>query len=102
MGEGLGDEVVAVVLEGRRGEEVELQGHGGIASTRLLLDALRQAGAAIVPSRDWPAWFSMLRVRAEAFEDLSHASTVLAAEILLEQAEGAGKRIPRGNCVNRY
>ena len=88
-GEGLGDEVVAVVLQEPRGEEVELQGHGGIAASGLLLDALRHAGASIVLTRQWLAWSSATRFQAEAMEDLARASTVLAAEILLDQTEGA-------------
>lgn len=88
-GEGLGDEVVGIVVRGRLGAEVELQGHGGRAATRLLIESLENAGASIVDWNEWLAWAYPSRVLAEAMEDLARAPTLLAAEILLDQADGA-------------
>src|SRR4051812_29498599 len=44
MGRGLGDEVVAVVVEGQP-PEVEIHCHGGAAPLALVVEALSEAGA---------------------------------------------------------
>ena len=63
VGEGLGDEVVAVVLDGDE-PEVEIHCHGGAAATELVLDALRGAGATVVPASAWVASRPVARVTA--------------------------------------
>jgi tRNA modification GTPase len=91
IGHGLGDEVVAIVLDPPV-ETVELQCHGGLAAVELVLDALEQAGA--VRSDPAPlveAWTGDA-IAADAMLDLCRAPTLLTAEILLEQAEGAFRR----------
>lgn len=86
MGAGLGDEVVAVRVGGWA---VEVHCHGGPAAVALVLEALRAAGAEIIPAgvglREEESSF----IRAEALEDLARAPTVRVAEILLDQADEA-------------
>jgi len=88
VGEGLGDEVVAVVLD-EEIEAVEFQCHGGSAAVELVIDALEEAGA----ERSDPAALLETRstdlIAVEATLDLRHAPTLQTAEILLEQAQGA-------------
>ncbi len=86
VGSGEGDEVVAVRLENG---EVELQGHGGPAAVRLVLDALEGAGVRVAPASEWLANGGRSRIQVEALEDLARTETLRAAEILLEQSEGA-------------
>lgn len=91
MGTGLGDEVVAVVLDGPV-PEVEIQGHAGTAAVALVLDALRAAGATIASPEAWVAESAPSALAAEATADLARAATVRTAAILLEQADGALER----------
>ncbi len=90
IGEGLGDEVVAVLLK-TDVPAVELQCHGGSAAVSLVLQALETAGAKrglrwAIPGFDFPRGD---RLAADALDDLPRAKTVTTAEILLEQAQGA-------------
>ncbi len=91
MGRGLGDEVVAVVLD-EEPPAVELQCHGGVSAVEMVIDALERAGAV----RSDPALFvetwTADAIAAEATLDLCRAPTIQTAEILLEQAEGALRR----------
>jgi tRNA modification GTPase len=91
VGQGRGDEVVAVLLD-EEPEAVELQCHGGSAAVNLVIDALERAGA----RRSDPAAFldkpSRDPIVVEATLDLCHAPTLKTAEILLEQAHGALSR----------
>jgi tRNA modification GTPase len=91
MGAGLGDEVVVVILDAAR-TEIEVQGHGGAGAMGLILDALRGAGAEIVPVAEACARPSVSRITAEAQWDLANAPTLKSAEILLEQLNGALER----------
>lgn len=91
MGGTLGDEVVAFVT-GDDPPEVEIQCHGGKAAVELILDTLREAGAVVVEPASWLTRGGQPRVTAEARFDLCHAPTLRAAEILLDQAEGALER----------
>jgi tRNA modification GTPase len=88
MGAGLGDEVVAVVLDGDP-PEVEVHCHGGPAPLALVVEALVAEGAELAVPEAWVgrAARSALSVAAEI--DLAGAPTVRSAEILLEQAQGA-------------
>jgi tRNA modification GTPase len=89
MGAGVGDEVVAVRLEGST-DSVEIQCHGGSAAVEMVLGALEAAGA--IRWRGSPPVEnerSRCRLVAEALEDLSRAPTVRTAEILLDQVQGA-------------
>src|SRR5690348_9720203 len=88
MGEGLGDEVVAVVLGGSP-PAVEVHCHGGQAAVRLVTQSLRDAGADLTDPSEWALHHAGSPVRAEAMLDLASASTVRAASILLDQAQGA-------------
>src|SRR5271165_2018053 len=90
IGAGLGDEVVSVLLNSDV-PAVELQCHGGTAAVSLVTQALERAGA-----KRGEAWaipgFELPRgdvLAAQALEDLPLAKTVMTAEILLEQAQGA-------------
>ncbi len=89
IGAGLGDEVVAVVVEGRRGLEVEVQCHGGSSAVGLVVEALVEAGAKVRSPRCWLRHSSGSRIRAEAGLALASASTAFVAEILLDQVNGA-------------
>ena len=70
---------------------VELQCHGGPAAVSLVTEALEQAGAK--PSERWVlAGLDHAGddgLAAQALNDLPRAPTVLTAEILLDQAQGA-------------
>ena len=78
MGTGLGDEVVAVVLDSAI-PAVEIQCHGGPAAVAMVLDSLERAGALrddrwAIPGLDHPAGDPL---SAQAIEDLALAPTVL-------------------------
>jgi tRNA modification GTPase len=90
-GVGLGDEVVAVRLDGPT-PTIEIQCHGGAAAVAAVIRSLEAAGA-VLAGRD-PAALSRVedRIRAQAMEDLTAAPTLRAAEILLDQAHGALSR----------
>ena len=88
IGAGIGDEVVAVVLDGEP-PEVEVQCHGGPAAVELVVEALATAGAVLVEPGAFARHTSASPIRAAAMEDLAKASTLRAAEVLLEQAHGA-------------
>ncbi|MGE5756449.1 MAG: GTPase, partial [Planctomycetaceae bacterium] len=90
MGAGPGDEVVAVVVAGA-GErpEVEVHCHGGPAPVALVVEALVAAGAERRQPVAWVRHEARSTIAAEAQVDLARAPTVRAAEILLEQAQGA-------------
>ena len=88
IGKGLGDKVVAVVLD-EPVEAVELECHGGLAAVELVLDALERAGAEHPIPRILVEAAAADAIAAEATLDLGHAPTVRTAEILLEQSQGA-------------
>jgi len=88
VGAGLGDEVVAVVVEGEP-PEVEIQCHGGSAAVALVVQALVEGGALIRSAQAWARHSSGSATRAEAQVALGSAPTARVAEILLDQAEGA-------------
>ncbi len=90
IGAGLGDEVVAVVIdEGGRPPEVEIQCHGGPAAIALVVEALGAAGAKTRSQRAWARHSAGSSLRAEASLALGSAPTVRVAEVMLDQAEGA-------------
>jgi tRNA modification GTPase len=88
MGAGLGDEVVAVVVEGDP-PEVEIQCHGGPAAISLVVEGLKSSGARVRSPRAWARHSSGSKLRGEALVALASASTSRVAEILIDQAEGA-------------
>jgi tRNA modification GTPase len=88
VGLGLGDEVVAVVLEGDP-PSVEIQCHGGPAPLALVVDALIGAGAEISDPARWVQDEIGSPLKAAALLDLARVPTVRTAEILLDQAQGA-------------
>ncbi len=88
IGSGLGDEVVAVVVGGDP-PEVEVQCHGGPEPVRMVVEALAAAGARVRTARAWARHSAGSSLRAEAAIALGSASTLRAAEILLDQTEGA-------------
>ncbi|APW62797.1 GTPase [Paludisphaera borealis] len=88
IGSGLGDEVVAVVLDGEP-PEVEIQCHGGPAAVDLVVETLTNAGGRLVEPGAFAEHAAGSPIRAAALEDLARASTLRTAEILLEQAQGA-------------
>jgi tRNA modification GTPase len=87
-GKGVGDEVVAIRLDGML-PTVEIHCHGGTAAVASVVQSLIDAGA--VSSDDDPVArrLSADRIRAQAIEDLAVAPTLKAAEILLDQSHGA-------------
>ena len=88
IGSGLGDEVVAVVVGGDP-PEVEVQCHGGPAPVALVVEALTAGGARLRRPRSWARHSAGSILRAEAALALARAPTFRAAEVLLDQAEGA-------------
>ena len=88
MGAGLGDEVVAVVLPGDP-PEVEVQCHGGVAAIGLVVAALVERGARRASPRAWGRHATGSPLRADAGAALAEAPTLRAAEILLDQFDGA-------------
>ncbi len=88
IGRGLGDEVVAVVLDGDP-PAVEVQCHGGAAAIALVVEAFQAAGATSADSRQLAERHSDDPFAHDALDDLARAPTVPTAEILLDQAEGA-------------
>jgi tRNA modification GTPase len=88
VGRGLGDEVVAIVLD-ERVDCVELQCHGGSAAVEMVIDSLELAGAKRAAPTLLVATSTDGSIAAEAMIDLCQAPTIQTAEILLEQAEGA-------------
>jgi tRNA modification GTPase len=88
FGSGLGDEVVAVVIEGEP-SEVEIQCHGGSAAVALVVEALVAGGGRVRPPRAWARFSSGSALRAEAALALASAPTARVAEIMLDQLEGA-------------
>lgn len=88
IGRGLGDEVVAVVLEADR-PSVEVQCHGGPTAIALVVEALQRAGAEPAEPARWAEHRAGSPIQAEALVDLARAETVRAATILLDQSQGA-------------
>lgn len=88
LGAGLGDEVVAVVLEGDP-PGVEVQCHGGSAAIAMVVEALQEQGCRLVDPSEFIRDMEPNPCCAAAWEDLAKASTLRTAEILLEQAQGA-------------
>jgi tRNA modification GTPase len=88
IGEGTGDEVVAVIVGGHPAE-VEVHCHGGPAALALVVEAIEAAGAQRRSPTAWIAHHSGSAIEAEARIDLARAPTVRTAEILLEQSRGA-------------
>jgi tRNA modification GTPase len=94
IGEGLGDEVVAFVIEGEPAA-VEIQCHGGTAAVALVLGALEAAGVLRwrgSPPAEPEHSHSRGRPAADALVDLARAPTLRTAEILLDQVHGALSR----------
>jgi tRNA modification GTPase len=88
VGRGAGDEVVAVILAGDP-PAVEIQCHGGPVAIQLVVEALFDAGARPAGPEEWAGARASSSIRAEALVDLTRATTVRTAEILLEQHQGA-------------
>ena len=90
LGRGAGDEVVAVIEtgEGTDDEAVEVHCHGGPAAVALVIEALAEAGAEIVPDSSWIAAEAPGPIAAQALMDLAKAPTARVAEVLLDQATG--------------
>ena len=88
VGAGLGDEVVAVVIEAVP-PQVEIQCHGGSAAVGLVIEALIAGGGRVRPARSWARLASGSAIRAEAACTLALAPTARVAGILLDQVDGA-------------
>jgi tRNA modification GTPase len=69
--------------------EVEIHCHGGPAAVALVVEALVGQGAERRQPAAWVRHAARSPIEAEALVDLSRASTIRAAEIFLEQAQGA-------------
>ena len=97
IGTGLGDEVV-VVWHGQPAE-VEIQCHGGRAAINCVADALVAEGATLAAAEvsvGSTARPETQRFASLAWHDLAYAGTLRAAEVLLEQADGALDRALAG------
>ena len=88
LGAGEGDEVVAVIT-GDDPPEVEVHGHGGSAAIALVVGAFVRAGVEVRQPSAWVRRAAGSVIEAEARVDLTLATTLRGAEILLEQADGA-------------
>jgi tRNA modification GTPase len=88
MGNGLGDEVVAVRLDGETAD-VEVHCHGGAAPLELVLTALEAQGAPRREPTEWAAHVHRSPLSAQAVIDLAQAPTIRTAEILIDQLQGA-------------
>ena len=86
-GLGQGDEVVAVRLDTAI-PSVEIQCHGGAAAVASVVAALEAAGARRWEGGELDPGSGDDPIGAQALEDLSHASTLRTAEVLLDQAQG--------------
>ena len=91
IGSDLGDEVVVVVLEAAV-PTVEVQCHGGIVAVEVVIAALEKAGAKRCDRWKLNEQTGSDRLSTAALDDLAHAPTILTAEILLDQAQGAFRR----------
>jgi len=90
VGTGVGDEVVAVVIDPPpTAPEAEIQCHGGLAAVELVLEALRDAGAALRDADDWVRHQGPTPLRAEARLDLARAETLRTSRVLMDQEAGA-------------
>jgi len=92
IGRGLGDEVVAVVLDGTP-PVVEVQSHGGTAALALVTAALVEVGAEPAGPDEWAEQLGGSPSRAQAMLDLASVTTLRAASILMDQAHGALDRV---------
>ncbi len=88
VGDGIGDEVVALVVPGVA-PEVEVHAHGGRAAIATVVAALIAEGAERADPSAWHRHSAPSRIRAEALDDLPRAATLRAARHLLDQAGGA-------------
>jgi tRNA modification GTPase len=79
---------VAIVIPGEP-PTVEIQCHGGPVAIELVVEALGEAGARLAGPEEWAESRASSSIRAEALVDLTWATTVRTAEILLEQHLGA-------------
>ena len=100
IGQGLGDEVVVVVL-GADPPAVEIQCHGGAAAVNLVSEAIEAAGATVAGPAGLVEQLAHDPITRDALTDLALAPTVLTAEILLDQAQGAlrGELIRLGESI---
>jgi tRNA modification GTPase len=87
VGEGLGDEVIAIHFDDL--PAVEFQGHGGSAAVELIVQALLKFGATQALQHEAFRAISQGRTRAQAAADASRATSLKAANHLLDQANGA-------------
>ena len=88
IGEGPGDQVVAVVLD-ESPPAVEVQCHGGDTAVSLVVQALQTAGAVNCDASYVDSRSSGDPIADRARVDLVRAPTVVTAEILLDQVHGA-------------
>ncbi len=90
VGAGLGDEVVAVIVDaGSDSPEVEIQCHGGPSAIGLVVEALVASGAKARSPRAWLKHSNGSSINTEAELALARASTAKVAEVLLDQVNGA-------------
>ncbi len=89
VGSGLGDEVVAVVIEGEP-PEVEIQCHGGSAAVALVVEALEaEAGRGPIGSSLGSGMRAARRSEPRPRSPWPRPRRPKVAAILLDQAEGA-------------
>ncbi len=90
-GEGLGDEVVALIVS-EETPAVEFHCHGGPAPIDLVMKAILDAGAEDVTTETRLPRPLRESVASQTLADLAQAPTLRTAEILLEQSLGALER----------
>jgi len=82
---------------------VEVQCHGGAVAVALVADALQEAGAQSCDSTQLAEHIAIDHLAAAALTDLARAPTLMTAEILLDQAQGAlrAELVRLGQAIDR-
>ena len=78
-----------LVVSRRSDTQIEIHCHGGQAAVAAVLETLAAAGCTAQPWTEWIAQRAGDRIRAQALEALSRATTERTAAILLDQFNGA-------------
>lgn len=77
----------------RRGaEEIEIHCHGGVAAVRAIIAALVSAGCQAIDWQQWQRRTDASTIEADSFADLTRATTLRAAAVLVDQWQGALRR----------
>lgn len=73
----------------RADDEIEIHCHGGVVAMQAIVAALVSAGCQAIDWRQWQRRTEAGAIEADAFEDLTRATTLRAAAVLVDQWQGA-------------